>query len=319
MNNMNNDNYIRAYNYQNNVDPVMKEIKTLSVNYKDFDFLNKINFIDLSKEYELDYKLTSPNLLTGFIRLLDNDCFIYEKYAEKINYDNISHSDFNSSSNIFYVIEGELDLIFSFGKGAYIYQVNQGDIVVLPHFTVCKLFAIKKSSLLYLNDSPLLNYLGALGDENNLRFRQCHFTKEFLTSNLELLSDENNNRKGILLGNADTERLGSRTITPTLWALYNELPANTDQRVHKHNSIAIDLCIYSSDESQIYTLVGDELDENNNIISPEIYNWKTGSVFITPPGKWHSHHNKTNENAYILPLQDAGLLLYQRILGIVLK
>ena len=42
-------------------------------------------------------------------------------------------------------------------------------------------------------------------------------------------------------------------------------------------------------------------------------------MFITPPGLWHSHNNYGDTYAYILPIQDAGLLLYQRILGIVLK
>jgi gentisate 1,2-dioxygenase len=41
-------------------------------------------------------------------------------------------------------------------------------------------------------------------------------------------------------------------------------------------------------------------------------------MFITPPGLWHSHNNEGDTYAYVLPIQDAGLLLYQRILGIVL-
>jgi len=42
--------------------------------------------------------------------------------------------------------------------------------------------------------------------------------------NLNELSNKDNNRKGILLSNKDTENLGINTITPVLWALYNELP-----------------------------------------------------------------------------------------------
>ena len=53
-------------------------------------------------------------------------------------------------------------------------------------------------------------------------------------------------------------------------------------------------------------------------INPIKINWKKGEMFITPPGVWHSHNNKGETTAYILPIQDAGLLLYQRILGIVL-
>ena len=104
-----------------------------------------------------------------------------------------------------------------------------------------------------------------------------------------------------------------------MWALYNELPPNTIQKPHKHNSVALDLCVKCSDSENIYTLIGDELDENGNIVNPKKVFWREGCMFITPPGLWHSHNNVGNTYAYVLPIQDAGLLLYQRILGIVLK
>jgi gentisate 1,2-dioxygenase len=44
--------------------------------------------------------------------------------------------------------------------------------------------------------------------------------------------------------------------------------------------------------------------------------WKSGSVFVTPPGWWHSHHNETEKPAWVLPMQDAGLYTYQRTLDI---
>lgn len=31
--------------------------------------------------------------------------------------------------------------------------------------------------------------------------------------------------------------------------------------------------------------------------------WKVGGVFVTPPGWWHSHHNDSTEDAWVLPLQ----------------
>jgi len=37
---------------------------------------------------------------------------------------------------------------------------------------------------------------------------------------------------------------------------------------------------------------------------------------VTPPGWWHSHHNETDEDAWVLPVQDAGLFTYQRALDI---
>merc|ERR1719330_1661982 len=41
-----------------------------------------------------------------------------------------------------------------------------------------------------------------------------------------------------------------------------------------------------------------------------------GGVFITPPGWWHSHHNESDEQAWVLPVQDAGLFTHQRTLDI---
>lgn len=64
--------------------------------------------------------------------------------------------------------------------------------------------------------------------------------------------------------------------------------------------------------------MGSELDEEGNIINPIKMPWKGGVMFATPPGLWHSHHNDGDTDAYVLPIQDAGLLLYQRILGIEL-
>lgn len=44
--------------------------------------------------------------------------------------------------------------------------------------------------------------------------------------------------------------------------------------------------------------------------------WAPGAVFTTPPGWWHSHHNDGDERAWVLPVQDAGLLTRQRVLDI---
>lgn len=322
---MENETYIRAYEYQKNVNPYMKPIKTKSINHDDFDFTEQLNFIDFSEYYDTNYKLTSPNLLACFIKIKENDNLLYNKnFDYSIDNKLINHLDFNACSNIFYVIQGKLTIHYlinnSNNTNKNSFTAERGDIVVLPHFIELNLMSeSEKCSIFYLNDSPLLNYLGVKANENTPKFKPCIYDKKFLEENLDLLSDNNNNRKGILLGNNDTEDLGIKTITHTLWALYNELPPLTKQKVHKHNSIAIDLCIFSPDEKKVYTLVGDNLDENNDIINPEIYYWKSGSIFITCPGKWHSHHNETNEGAYVLPVQDAGLLLYQRILGITLK
>ena len=43
---------------------------------------------------------------------------------------------------------------------------------------------------------------------------------------------------------------------------------------------------------------------------------KAGAAFVTPSGYWHSHHNESNADADVLPIQDAGLQTYLRTLDI---
>ena len=110
---------------------------------------------------------------------------------------------------------------------------------------------------------------------------------------------------------------GTLTLTPTLWSLLNVLPPLDHQRPHRHQSIALDLCIYAPEGGRVYTMMGPELDPATGMVKDGIKCvWATGAVFTTPPGWWHSHHNETGEHAWVLPMQDAGLLTYQRALDI---
>lgn len=305
------DDYITAYEYEKNVNPQLTDIPINNNNVQDCDY--GISFLNFSDLYNVEYECTTPNLLAGFIKIQknDNNLVILSNNLISKNEYNV----FNASSNLFFVLQGSCDVFIDSVK----FTLYEGDILITPVFG--SLFIQRKSdedlNIYYVNDSPLLNYLGSRPDRKI--FKTAIYSKEFLMTNLLNLSDPKNNRKGILLSNKDTEQIGTNTITPVLWSLYNELPPNTVQRPHKHNSVAIDLCISCEDSENIYTLVGKDLDENGNIIDPVKVHWKRGEMFITPPGLWHSHNNTGNTFAYILPIQDAGLLLYQRILGIVLN
>ena len=297
------DNYITSYEYEKNVNPKMNSIPIQRKNIKDCDY--GITFIDFSEIYNIDYNSTSPNLLASFIKLEKN---------KSISFWNKSYT--NAASHLFYIIQSSCEITINNDE---LVSLSDGDILISPCFQNIQIKNIGDDELqiYYINDSPLINYLGSTPLKKI--FKTAKYSKEYLLKNLYELSNPNNNRKGILLSNKDTEKIGTNTITPVLWALYNELPPNTIQRPHKHNSVALDLCIGCSDSENIYTLIGDEIDENRNIINPIKVNWKQGEMFITPPGLWHSHNNTGNTYAYILPIQDAGILLYQRILGIHLS
>ena len=305
------DDYITAYEYEKNVNPQLTEIPINNNNVQECDY--GISFLNFSDLYNVEYECTTPKLLAGFIKIQKDDYNLVILSNDLISKN--EYTVFNATSNLFFVLQGSCDVFIDSVK----YTVSEGDILITPVFG--SLFIQRKSddelNIYYVNDSPLLNYLGSRPDRKI--FKTAIYSKEFLMTNLLNLSDPKNNRKGILLSNKDTEQIGTNTITPVLWSLYNELPPNTVQRPHKHNSVAIDLCISCEDSENIYTLVGKDLDENGNIIDPVKVHWKRGEMFITPPGLWHSHNNTGNTFAYILPIQDAGLLLYQRILGIVLN
>ena len=300
--------YIKAYEYESNVNPQLKSIPIISKNIDDCNY--GINFIDFSDIYNVKHYATSPNLLASFIKIEEYKEFEYQSESESENKNWI-----NGSSHFFFVMKGNCEITTEYE----INNVSSGDIIIMPLFNLLKIKnnGSEEVYIYYINDSPLVNYLGCKPIEKT--FKSSIYSKEFIMNNLIKLSNPNNNRKGILLSNEDTEKIGVNTITPVLWSLYNELPPQTNQKPHKHNSVALDLCIGCSDSENIYTLIGDEIDENRNIINPIKVNWKQGEMFITPPGLWHSHNNTGNTYAYILPIQDAGILLYQRILGIHLS
>ena len=299
-----NDDYISAYEYEKNVNPHLQNVPFYEKDINDCDY--DINIIDFSNIFNVSHKSTTPNLLASFIKLMPK---------QSIELNNNQNIEFNATSHMFYIIKGNCSIHIDNDEKT----VNSGDILISPCFNLMTIKNLSEEELqiYYVNDSPLLNYLGSKADKKI--FKAVIYSNEFLIQQLNELSDKNNNRKGILLSNKDTEELGINTITPVLWALYNELPSKTTQKPHKHNSVALDLCVKCIDNENVYTLIGDELDENGNIINPTKVYWKEGSMFITPPGLWHSHNNHGDTYAYVLPIQDAGLLLYQRILGIVLK
>jgi gentisate 1,2-dioxygenase len=300
------DEYISVFEYEKNVNPQLNNIPFFEKDVNNCDY--GINIIDFSTIFNVSHRSTTPNLLASFIKLNKNETI------ELDNNENIV--DFNATSHLFYIIKGESSIYIDNNEEQ---QVCSGDILISPCFNSLKIKNTGEEELqiYYINDSPLVNYLG--NKAHKKIFKMAIYKNEFICRKLNELSDPKNNRKGILLSNKDTEFLGVNTITPVLWALYNELPPKTVQKPHKHNSVALDLCVKCSDSENIYTLIGDELDENGNIINPKKVFWKEGCMFITPPGLWHSHNNVGDTCAYVLPIQDAGLLLYQRILGIVLK
>ncbi len=246
----------------------------------------KIIPLNLGDKLEVPYECTGPSLLANYIHI---------NPGESIT------SKSNASSQVFYCIRGKghtktPDGIVTWKTGDYFATPGQLD---LEHF------ADEDTAFYWVNDSPLLSYLGATQSEK--KFRSVFFSAELLNTSLENVRKENEgknkNRNGILLGNRDCPM--TKTVTHTMWSLYNLLPRNTRQKAHRHNSIALDFCVSAGPNT--YTLIGKRINAEGHIIDPIRADWKPGTVFVTPPGWWHSHHNESDEDAIVLPVQDAGL------------
>ena len=296
------ENNVRIYEYVKAVNPNLPKVPIKT--HRSFDYKGHPTSIipfDLSSELRTNYKATSPNLLASFIKVDKND-------EIELNYDNIS-------SQLLYIIEG-YGKCNIYNKGILNYY--QGDMLVLSNKKVT--FRAAADTMIYwINDEPLMKYLNVKSIDQNFNHLLIR-SEKMLSSINKILNEgdnENKNRLGILLGNPTTDPIGTGTltVTPILWSLLNIIPPNTVQKPHRHNSVALDLCVCAPNNG-VYTLMGPELDEDGNVKDPVRCEWESGSVFVTPPGWWHSHHNDTDEPGWVLPIQDAGLYTYMRTLDI---
>lgn len=251
----------------------------------------KIIPFNLSKQLQVPYPATSPNLMASFIH---------------INSGETLRTDAGATSQLFYVIRGKGKTQMSFGT----IEWKEGDLFTLPMVPDALHQAEEDTAIYWVHDAPVLSYLGATPSEP--RFEPVLYTKERLTNELAEIRKiaEGRNRTGFLLSNPNFPI--TMTLTHTLWALYNVLPAGVVQKPHRHNSIALDFCVYAGENT--YTMIGKELNPDGSIKDPIKAEWKSGAAFITPPGWWHSHHNDSGEDAIVLPIQDAGLIMNMQVL-----
>ncbi len=246
---------------------------------------------DLSDTLKTNGPATSPNLMASFLRICEGDTL---------------KTNAKATSQVFYVIRGAGRTQMKEGT----IEWKTGDLFTLPALPDAIHSATQDTAIYWVHDAPLLTYLGATPTEP--RFEPVLYTQEFLTKELEAVRKiaEGRNRTGFLLSNPNFPI--TMTLTHTLWALYNVLPAGVTQKPHRHNSIALDFCVTASENT--YTLIGKEIDTEGNIIDPVKAVWTPGSAFITPPGWWHSHHNESEKDAIVLPIQDAGLIMNMQVL-----
>ena len=290
------------YEYGSAANPAMAPIPVLVHPPKlHEEGISRVIGFEINERLDIENKCTSPNLMAAFIRVCVGDSVDTEA---------------NATSQSFYVIRGSGSTKSEHGEITW----NTGDLFVIPmtkgkvvhHCVSVEDFG--GAALYWVHDEPLMDYLGVT--PSIAKFEPTLFKRERMLAEVEEIKhsedDGERNRLGVLLGNKACEQ--TKTLTHVLWSLLNSISANSVQRPHRHNSVALDLAVSASEN--VYTLMGKEIDANGDIIDPVRCDWTPGGVFVTPPGWWHSHHNESDEIAWVLPMQDAGLYTHQRTLDI---
>ena len=275
--------------YTNAAVPVISKLEPQTISYKE------------------NTCIETPNLFARYFHFDKND----------ILEDNL----LEASSHVYYVVNGSGKTKISNSK-TFVWK--KGDVFIIP-YTKTKVVhnSFMKDTILFtVDDSPLLRFLNAL--PNKSRFSHVHYKNDTMLNEIARFSKEegakDRNRNGVLLTNPEMVKENMNTLTHTMWSLMNMTPAKTIQKPHRHNSIAIDLCVdidfKAEKKEQVYTLMSKDIDKNGNLINPVKIPWKKNCTFTTPPGWWHSHHNESNKPAWVFPVQDAGLHTYLRTLDI---
>lgn len=257
--------------------------------------------LDLSDELGCAAPATSPGLAAHFLRIEAGDRLSAAAVA---------------TSSLFFVLSGQgtCDRGSEAGAAASELSWQAGDLFVLPAGATPELCASQTSVLYWVNDAPLLRYLGV--QPQAPRFEPTLYPGAWLQAELQRLAaapgSRQSNRLSLLLANRDLP--STRTVTHVLWAMYGMVPPGATQAPHRHQSVALDLIIDC--DPGCYTLVGTDLDDEGRIRNPQRIDWQAGGVFVTPPGYWHAHVNASGRIAHLLPIQDAGLQTYLRTLDI---
>jgi gentisate 1,2-dioxygenase len=249
---------------------------------------------DLSEQLRCPAPATSPALYASYLRIRAGETLETSTYA---------------TSEVLYAIRGRGRTRTPTGEISW----KQGDVIALPG-TVASYSADEDAAFYRVNDEPLLRYLGVR--PATLRLSPTVYRVEEIMAEVEKVRCDpdasRRNRVSVLLANKLFPQ--TMTITHVLWMMVGTTPAGAIQPPHRHQSVALDFIIEC--RHGCYTLVGTELDPDGRIIDPVRVDWKTASAFVTPPGYWHEHHNESGADAFLMPIQDAGLHTYLRTLDI---
>ena len=239
---------------------------------------------------------TTPGLCANFVHVCPGEAHV---------------TDANATTQLFFAMRGTGSTRVCDGTEL---AWQAGDLFTLPAGSRAMHAAVDDAALYWVHDEPLLRYLGVQAAVP--RFSPTVYRRAAIMQALEAVvrdpSSAGANRLSVLLGNRLFPQ--TMTITHVMWAMFGLLPVGAVQAPHRHQSVAVDLVVDA--KPGCYTMVGPTLDEQGRVAGGQRFDWQPHSVFVTPPGLWHSHHNESGFPAHILPIQDAGLHTHLRTLDI---
>ncbi|MCB1739983.1 MAG: cupin domain-containing protein [Gammaproteobacteria bacterium] len=241
--------------------------------------------LDISDRLGTTWPATTPTLLMRYLRLRDAEPFDCALAATGVVYYVLSGRGRSSACGV--TIEWAEGDLFCFPGGELSHHVADGD------------------ALLYLgSNEPLLAFSQARPPApGESQLAPVHWTREAIEAQLEEVYKrpitEQTTGHAVLF--TSPAMAPTTNALPTINIGLNTLEAGRDQRPHRHNGVAVVLCLQGQG---VHSMVDGERIE-----------WQDQAVQITPPTSLHSHHNRGNERMRCLIFQDEALHYYTRTPG----
>jgi gentisate 1,2-dioxygenase len=242
--------------------------------------------LDLSDRLGTDFPATTPLILTRYLRVRAGDML---------------RTQLKASGELYYVIEGSGET----RNGADRIAWGPGDVFCLPGGGESTHGAGDADCVLWLitNEPELaFEHLEPPRPDNAVT-APVHYPAAEIAHQLKRVGEKLKGQRaaGLALVFSSAEQARSRNVLPTLTLAVNQLPPGDFQRPHRHNSVAVTLCIQGR---RCYSLIGGER-----------VDWQAHAVIVTPPGDVHSHHNDGDQQMTCLIVQDGGLYYHCRTMG----
>lgn len=285
------------YEYTSAVNPLMSPEPAVTYPAKlHREGATRIIPFDLSQQLHCASPATGPTVAASYLRICAG-----EELKTQVN----------ASSQMYYVIRGQGSTESEFGVLTW----GEGDTFVMPATEKPVLHKADTDTAIYfINDSPLIDYLGAravIPQFSPTKYTHKKIMEELAKVDLQP-GARSRNRDAIILGNKKITQV--KSATHTLWSTFVQVHPGEVQRPHRHNSIAVDIVIKAAKGA--YTLLGKEVNGDGNIINPQRIDWESHAAFVTPAGLWHGHYNESGETCLVMAAQEAGFYEYMRTLDI---